>query len=337
MTADREFSTFVRAPANIAWIKYWGKKGPQLPANPSLSLTLKECATETELVATPAKDLAVELFFDGIHQEKFRDKTRQHIELLAALHPRLARFHYLIRTHNTFPHSSGIASSASSSAALGLALSRLLEAHGEVADAGSFARLGSGSACRSLHGGFALWGETPLVKGSSDLHAVDVNAHVHGDFQGTRDTVLIVSRREKELSSRLGHAQMDQHPYAQGRNAQALGNLQRLWKALASGDWASAGEVIENEALSLHALMFAAHPGVVLLEPNTLEIIRLVRMFRAESKLPIYFTIDAGPNVHLLYPASAQLKVEPFIRHELLPFTDQKSGVIWDCAGEGAS
>ncbi len=334
----RPFHTRVRAPANIAWVKYWGKKGPQLPANPSLSMTLRECATVTELEATPAPQLDVELWFAGAREESFERKTRAHLGNLAELYPLLGRFRYKITSDNTFPHSSGIASSASSQAALALALGRLLQAHagGELplTEVGSMARLGSGSACRSLHGGFVAWGESARF-GSSDLHANPINEHVHPDFKQAQDTVLVVSSRQKEVPSRAGHGQMSDHPFAQARFQQAGANFDRLADALQSGDWSVAGEVMEEEALTLHALMLAGRPGYVLLEPNSLEIIRLVRLFRRESGVPLYFTIDAGPNIHLVYPESALPKVGPFVRHELLRFTEQGQGAIWDRVGEG--
>jgi diphosphomevalonate decarboxylase len=329
---SHEFHTLVRAPANIAWVKYWGKKGPQLPANPSLSMTLKECATLTDFTATPAATFQLEFWFEDSPNPAFELKIRHYLEGLFTLHPTLAKFRYKIQSRNTFPHSSGIASSASSYAALALALARLLNADEKTA--GSLARLGSGSACRSLVEGYGVWGETALVPGSSDLHAVTTTAHA--EFSQVRDTVLIVSSREKEVSSRAGHKQMGEHPFKTARYQQANSNFESLWNGLQSGDWSVVGDIIEAEALTLHALMLSQTPGYILLEPNSLEIIRLVRLFRQESKLPVYFTIDAGPNIHLIYPEVAHAKVEPFIRHELLRFTEQGAGAIWDGLGEGA-
>jgi diphosphomevalonate decarboxylase len=332
-----DFRVETTAPANIAWVKYWGKKGPQLPANPSLSLTLSQSRTHTTLEATSASDLRLELWFQGTREEKFEAKTLAFLASLAAELPALGHAHYKITSRNTFPHSSGIASSASSQAALALALGELLtHVSGGVADSqavGSIARLGSGSACRSLHPGIVSWGETPLIKGSSDLHATDVTSHVHANFQGSKDCILIVSSKEKSVSSRAGHGQMTAHPYAQARFAQANAHMSEMWSALVSGDWQKAGDVMEADALSLHALMMTSRPGFVLLEAGSLEIMRLVRLFRQESQVPVYFTIDAGPNMHLIYPHEAHAKVEAFVRHELLRFTENGSGVIWDGMG----
>jgi diphosphomevalonate decarboxylase len=337
-TRGIEFQSEVSAPANIAWVKYWGKKGHQLPANPSLSLTLKESMTHTKLVATPSDQLKVELLFEGNMNLVFNKKIEDYLSFLAQEVPLLNRFTYKIESRNTFPHSSGIASSASSQAALALLLGRLLskasDSELDMRAVGSLARLGSGSACRSLFGGFVSWGETDELIGSSDLFATPLS-DVHDNFKHTRDCILIVSSQEKEVSSRQGHAHMKSHPYASARSQQANLHYSETLQALKSGDWDKAGQIMESDALALHALMMTGTPGFILLEPHSLEIIRLVRLFREASKVPVYFTIDAGPNIHLIYPDSVHVKVEAFVRHELLRLTEKGSGVIWDRLGLG--
>ncbi|MBY0516697.1 MAG: diphosphomevalonate decarboxylase [Bacteriovoracaceae bacterium] len=334
------FSTSVSAPANIAFIKYWGKKGPQLPANPSLSLTLSESRTLTEIDFKLQNKLSVELWFEGKRAESFEKKTLDYLISLSQSIPVLGQYHYKIQSQNTFPHSSGIASSASSQAALALCLSQLMaRATHTGVDwnvASSLARLGSGSACRSLKGSFVVWGETSRVPGSSDEYGLDVTKLIHSSFHNAKDCILISSSKEKEVSSRAGHGQMKEHPFAQSRFVQARENFSQMWDGLLKGDWEKVGELMEVEALTLHALMMTSNPGYILLEPSSLEIIRLVRLFRKESGVPVYFTIDAGPNIHLIYPESAHAKVEPFVRHELIRFTENGNGVIWDQMGLGA-
>lgn len=336
--AQEEFRGKASAPANIAWVKYWGKKGHQLPANPSVSLTLDKCRTHTDLVATPASELSVQLVFEGAEQPAFAEKIKKYLTSLSTELPALARFSYSIRSENTFPHSSGIASSASSQAALALLLGGLLAKNSntelDLPGVGNLARLGSGSACRSLFGGFVSWGTSPALAGSSDEFATQVT-DVHESFLHTRDAILIVSSKEKEVSSRQGHTQMSAHPYAAARVLEAQAHYTATLAALKTGDWERAGEIMEADALSLHALMMTSRPGYILLEPGSLEIIRLVRLFRRESGVPVYFTIDAGPNMHLIYPDEAHAKVEAFVRHELLRHTEQGAGVIWDQLGAG--
>jgi diphosphomevalonate decarboxylase len=324
----------VSAPANIAWVKYWGKKGPQLPANPSLSLTLSASKTETSLRVLPAEELSVELVFEGESRPDFALKTKNYLASLAHELPFISKTQFHIQTRNTFPHSSGIASSASSMAALARAMGELMgKLSGEEVNpqlVGSLARLGSGSACRSLSAGYMMWGEAPYVTGSSDLYAIDVTKKVHPSFLGAKDCIIVVSSREKEVSSRAGHSQMKEHPYAQARIAQAHTHMQSMWEGMQAGDWTRVGEIMEADALALHALMMTSNPGFILLEANSLEIIRLVRMFRRESQVPVYFTIDAGPNIHLIYPPEFQGKVEAFVRHELLRLSENSQSVIWD-------
>jgi len=328
----RPFTLELDAPANIAWVKYWGKLKGQLPTNPSLSMTLQKSTTHMKAIVVPASELAVSVLFEGEERPSFARKIHGVLAKLSADLPVLAKTQWTLITENTFPHSAGIASSASSMAALGAILARFLaELSGEVAtleQASFLARLASGSACRSLYGGFVSWGETPALLGSSDLHATALK--VHENFQHARDAILIVSKEEKEISSSQGHAQMGLHPYAEARYADARAQHTRLLDVLRSGDWTAAGEILEAEALTLHAMMMTSRPGFMLLRPQSLDIIRLVRLFRQDTQVPVYFTIDAGPNIHLIYPDAAAPKVEAFVRHELLPHTVEGKGVIWD-------
>ena len=320
-------SITIEAPANIALIKYWGKKGHQLPANPSLSLTLKHCLTRSTFHFAPAASLEVRLFLDQVEKPAFAQKMKSYLETLKAEIPVLGQLSLTVHTHNTFPHSSGIASSASSQAALGLALTQLLNSGDDLRLASNLARLSSGSACRSLYKGFVSWGESSDLLQGSDLYATSVTDLVHPSLHGLRDAVCIVSSGEKEVSSRAGHSQMKDHPFLEARIAQAKANYTQLLLALKTGDWNRVGEITEAEALTLHAMMMTSNPGYILLSPKSLDVIRLVRAFRASSGVPLYFTIDAGPNMHLLYRDEDMQKVETFIKHELKAYVEN---VLWD-------
>ncbi len=325
------FEVEVSAPANIALIKYWGKKGHQLPANPSLSLTLKDCLTRTKFIFSPASSLEVRLFLDQVEKPNFAYKIKTYLESLQAEFSVFKSLDLTIHTHNTFPHSSGIASSASSQAALGEALVRFFchqtQTHFSESHASHLARLASGSACRSIYKGFVSWGESASLKEGSDLYATPVTELVHPSLHGLRDAVCIVSSGEKEVSSRAGHSQMKDHPFLSARILQAQHNYRELLEALKAGDWHRVGEITEVEALTLHAMMMTSNPGYILLAPKSLDVIRLVRSFRASSGVPLYFTIDAGPNMHLLYRDEDHQKVETFIKHELSIFLEK---VLWD-------
>ena len=132
------------------------------------------------------------------------------------------------------------------------------------------------------------------------------------------DTILIVDQGIKAVSSRAGHKLMAKHPYAQQRFEQANKNFKDLIKAMQEGDDPNFIRIIETEALNLHALMMSSNPGYILLKANTLKIIHRIRAFRELSCTPLCYTLDAGPNVHLLYHEKDKTEVEEFITEELL-------------------
>ena len=186
-----------------------------------------------------------------------------------------------------------------------------------------FSRLASGSAARSVFPKMALWGKTEAYEGSSDEYAVSLADDIHPVFKTFHDSILIVSGETKSVSSRAGHALMEGNPYAPARYAQANENIKNLLAALKSGDLDTFINITESEALQLHALMMCSNPSFILMKPNTLRIIEEVRTFRNETQIPLCFTLDAGPNVHLLYPDNEAEKVENFIKSELLKYCNQ--------------
>jgi diphosphomevalonate decarboxylase len=335
-----------QSPGNIALIKYWGKKGLQLPSNPSVSLTLSQSVTETglEYVFAPSMgNLSLDFFFEGEQKPAFEKRIRRYFEGLIGELPFICHYHFTIRSKNTFPHSAGMASSASAFSALALCLSSMeqqLDEGEENQDeafyrrASELARLGSGSAARSVFGGWVTWGQTSLIPGSSDSFAGPLPGNIHPLFRTLHDSILVVGRDEKEVSSSAGHAMMNGHPYAEARFKQANKNLEKIIEAVRAGDFSAFSETVENEALSLHALMMSSQPGFILLKSPSLEIIRKVRHFRAQTGAKVCFTMDAGPNVHLLYPAEESEKIEKFINEELVAYCVDGM-VIRDRMGEG--
>lgn len=319
-----------RSPSNIAIVKYWGKHGVQLPQNPSLSFTLSSAATDTTLHYAPQKSktpgISVELYLDGARRPDFEKRTVAYFESLVPIYPFLRQLDFRIKTSNSFPHSAGIASSASGMSALALCLvsleERFFAAFAERAaffkKASYLARLGSGSACRSVYGNAAVWGKTDALAGSSDEVAVPVADGLHARFRGYHDDILLISKAEKSVSSRAGHGLMEGNPYAEARYRQAGQRTTELLSVLRTGDVERFGEVAESEALTLHALMMASQPPYLLLEPNTLTAIRKIQDFRTETGHPVHFTLDAGPNIHLLYPHEVAAPVRDFVRGQLL-------------------
>jgi len=336
------------APSNIALVKYWGKKDNQIPANPSISFTLNNCKTITKLAFSkkdtfaPTNGFSFDLLFEGKPKEDFKPKIQKFLERVEVYLPFLKDYHFTIDTQNTFPHSSGIASSASGMAALAMnfmSLERKLNP--EMTDdyfyqkASFLARLGSGSACRSVKGNVVVWGNQANIEGSTDLFGVEFPYTIHQNFKNYQDTILLVDKGEKQVSSTVGHDLMHNHPYAEKRFAQAHENLDILIEIFESGNLEEFIKVVESEALTLHAMMMTSMPYYILMKPNTLQIINAIWKFRNETQIPVCFTLDAGANVHVLYPENVATKVLQFIQDELVVFC-QNSQYICDKIGEGA-
>jgi diphosphomevalonate decarboxylase len=340
------------APSNIALVKYWGKKENQIPANPSVSFTLNNCKTITKLafakkdiltsLNTDSDNFSFDLLFEGQPKEDFKPKIQKFLERIEVYLPFLKEYHFTIDTENTFPHSSGIASSASGMAALAMNFMSLEKAlNPAMTDdyfyqkASLLARLGSGSACRSVKGQVVVWGQQANIKGSSDLYGVEFPNEIHANFTNYQDTILLVDKGEKQVSSTVGHDLMHNHPYAQQRFAQAHNNLDALIAIFKSGDLNEFIKVVESEALTLHAMMMTSMPYFILMKPNTLQIINAIWKFRNETKIPVCFTLDAGANVHVLYPENVSEKVLQFIKNELVGYC-QNGQYICDQIGNGA-
>lgn len=340
------------APSNIALVKYWGKKNNQIPANPSVSFTLKNCKTITELAfskrdQSTSNDNAIsnfsfDLLFEGKLKEDFKPKIEKFFERIEIYLPFLKEYHFSINTQNTFPHSSGIASSASGMAALALNLMSVEKLLNPAMSDNYFfqkasflARLGSGSACRSVKGKVVVWGNHQEFSDSSDLFGVEFPNTIHTNFKNYQDTILLVDKGEKQVSSTVGHDLMHEHPFAEKRFLQAHANLSKLKTVLENGDLQQFIEIVESEALTLHAMMMTSLPYFILMKPNTLQILSTIWKYRNETKIPVCFTLDAGANVHVLYPENVKDQVFQFIKDELVCFC-QNGHYICDEIGDGA-
>lgn len=340
------------APSNIALVKYWGKKDNQIPANPSVSFTLNNCKTITKLAfakkdtstALPISknDFSFDLLFEGQPKKDFKPKIQKFLERIEIYLPFLKDYHFTIDTENTFPHSSGIASSASGMAALAMNLMSLEKVlNPEMTEdyfyqkASLLARLGSGSACRSIKGELVVWGNHANISGSSDLFGVEFPNAIHANFKNFQDTILLVDKGEKQVSSTVGHDLMHNHPFAERRFAQAHENLDALLSIFESGNLDEFIKIVESEALTLHAMMMTSMPYFILMKPNTLEIINAIWKFRNDTKIPVCFTLDAGANVHVLYPNKDKPKVLQFIKDELVGYCQNRQ-YICDEIGNGA-
>ena len=330
-----------KSPSNIALVKYWGKYGRQYPQNPSISFTLSEAHTITQIdyLYREKKDaVSVTFLFEGKENLQFEEKITKYLTSIIDVSPIILNLDLRIESMNSFPHSSGIASSASSMSALAMCLidieSQLNNNSAlDLQKASILSRLASGSACRSVYEKIAVWGESEFVEGSSNDYAIPYIDTINPIFHNFHDDILIISADEKSVSSRAGHALMDNNPYADSRFKQANEHLEQLIKSMQSGDLESFGSIVEKEALTLHALMMASSPPYILMEPNTLLAINQIQRFRKESKVPVYFTLDAGPNIHLLYPHKFVHEVG-ILKEKLIDYcVDDR--IIKDCVGNG--
>lgn len=325
-------------PSNIALIKYWGKYDQQIPANPSISYTLNHCKTNTSMEFLADEPFSVQTFLAGNEELKFAEKIEKYFKNIEQYLPWILKGKYIIRTENTFPHSSGIASSASGFGAIAKCLMKLDEAFtGKASEeetlrkASFLARLGSGSACRSLYSGLVVWGVTDQVVDSSDLFAVQYpDPEIHDVFKNFNDWVLLIHEGQKSVSSTVGHGLMNTNPYAERRFQEARENFVPMKEILKNGDIEGFIKLVEHEALTLHAMMMMSDPAFILMKTGTLEVINKIWDFRKETGLPLFFTLDAGANVHLLFPGNgSEEKIKGFIEAELLQHT-QKNGVVKD-------
>lgn len=328
-----------RCPSNIALVKYWGKKAGQIPGNPSISFTLSSAYTQTRLEAYPHQKSGLEFYLDQQREPRFETKIQSFFKSLREEIHFLNQLYFKIYSHNSFPHSAGIASSASAMGALALCLSELEEKfteqrqHNFIRRASFLGRLGSGSASRSLIPQIALWGKHADIVQSSDQYAVglhEVDPRMHRFY----DYILIIDSQPKAVSSSAGHQLMEQHIYADRRYNQANENINRLLIAMKEYDLEQFIEIVEEEAMTLHALMMCSRPGYLLMRPNTLQVIQSIREYRKNTGIPIAFTLDAGPNVHVLFPAEFLPQAEALINQELLQYCEDRH-FIKDKVGMG--
>lgn len=282
-----------QAPANIAFIKYWGKQRQNLniPFSDSISMNLSECFTRTQV------EFDENLKNDSLtinNQPATEKETRRvsdfldHIRKLAGMN-----FRARIKSENSFPKGTGIASSASAFAALALAGSRAAGLDLKPEELSALARLGSGSACRSIPDGFAWWRQ------GADHQTSYATQLAPPDYWDLRDLVVILHTQEKKVGSTQGHDFAASSPFFAKRLELLPQRIDRLRQAFFKKDISEFGPLLEEEALELHIIAMTSNPKIFYLEPKTWELMGEVKKWRQEN-LPIYFTLDAGPNLHLI-------------------------------------
>jgi diphosphomevalonate decarboxylase len=291
------------ACANIAFIKYWGKRDVKLnlPANSSLSMNLDRLTTVTTVEFSPDYDDDLVILDGREERGEARRRIVAHLDRVRAMAGLQDRARVISK--NSFPTGVGLASSASGFAALSLAASRAAGLELSQRELSILARFGSGSACRSIPGGFSEW---TTGTSSEDSFARQIAPPEHWDL---RDVIAIVSRTKKRVGSTEGHSLAPTSHLYQARVASVRDRLPKVKAALLERDLATLGPLIEEDAISMHAVMMTSRPPIYYWLPSTVRLIREVQDWRAEG-LEVYFTLDAGPNVHLICQAVDEPEVE---------------------------
>lgn len=292
------YSALAQAHPNIAFIKYWGNRDDalRLPANGSISMNLSGLWTRTRV--TFRDDLPDDtLVLNGQPQHGAAlERVRQVLDLVRAM----AGLHLpaAVESTNNFPTGAGIASSASAFAALAVAASAAAGLSLDEAALSRLARRGSGSACRSVPGGFVEW-----LPGTSDAdsYAISLAPPEHWLLY---DCIAVVSTTHKPVGSTQGHALAKTSPLQAARVADAPRRLALCRQAIQQRDFEALAAVIEQDAHLMHAVMQTSTPPLLYWEPATLAVMHEVHRLRAQG-IPAAYTIDAGPNVHVICPAEA--------------------------------
>lgn len=283
------------AGANIAFVKYWGNLNDELriPMNGSISMTLDNARTTTSVQFESGLAADVFVLNERIAEEAARKRVSQHLDRIRELANVTARARVV--SQNSFPTGVGIASSASGFAALTTAAAGALDLKLQRTELSRLARLGSGSACRSIHGGFVEW-----LAGTKhdESYAVSL-APAH--YWELVDIVAIISREHKPVSSTAGHTLAHTSPFYQQRLETIEQTLDDVRQAILSRDFHRLGRLMEREAIQLHVASMTSEPAVLYWRGGTVNVMHALRSIRSEDPgLTGYFTMDAGANVHII-------------------------------------
>jgi len=317
----------VEAPSNIALIKYWGAKDLDraIPYAPSLSMTLRKCRTRTTVEFREGDDRPDKVFVAAETgslqpaEDDFRGPVVRHLDRLREWADRKGSFR--VATRNSFPSAAGIASSASGFAALTLAAAHALGQDPDPTKSSVLARRsGSGSAARSVWGGYVLW---PC---GDDAAAAQLFPADHWDL---RDVVAVVDTEAKAVSSREGHRRAPTSPFFETRLDHLGERLGTVRTALRDRDMAQLGTAVEREGIELHLIAMSSRPPIFYWQPATLAVLEAVREIRDDGGTA-YATMDAGANVHVICPADEEPQVA-----ERLDERPEVQRTIRDGVGDG--
>jgi diphosphomevalonate decarboxylase len=281
------------APSNIAFIKYWGKKDDELrlPTNSSISMNLSNLTTTTT-VEFDKKYKKDEMTLNGkiptLLQKKRVIKHLDRIRKLANLKDKAK-----VVSENNFPTATGLSSSASGFAALTVAATNAAGLKMSEKELSILARLGSGSACRSIPDGFTIWHE------GYDNGTSYASSLFPSDYWNICDVIAVLDNKEKEIPTSQSQKFAFTSPFFKERLKNLDKKIREFKQCLKEKNFTKFGEIIENEALELHTIIITSTPSFIYLFPQTLSLIKSVRTWRKEG-LEVYFTINTGHNVHII-------------------------------------
>ncbi len=292
-TAEMPQKTTCISCSNIAFIKYWGNRDAmrRVPLNDSVSMNLDH-ATTTTTVEFDAQLNDDDVVIGGAEANQVAcQRVVAHLDRVRALAHIETKAR--VQSQNSFPVGVGIASSASAFAALSLAATRAADLELNQRDLSMLARQGSGSACRSVPAGFVEW---IAGSGSEDSYAVSIAPPEHWDL---RDVIAVVSTEEKQIGSTAGHAAAQTSHFLSERLRALSPRFHNVRRAILAKDLALLGPAIEQDAIELHFVAMTSVPPIFYWSPAMVRVIQSMQRWRADG-LSVYFTLDAGPNVHLI-------------------------------------
>ncbi|MFW5714121.1 MAG: diphosphomevalonate decarboxylase [Brevefilum sp.] len=286
------------AHPNIAFIKYWGLKDEQrrIPANDSISMNIGCLSTQTSVVFdSQLKADSLILNEEAItgkgltRVQHFLDRVR----LMAG-----EKLYARVESENNFPTGAGIASSASAFSALALAATAALDLNLNEKELSSLARYGSGSACRSIPGGFVEW---RTDQKTNESYAVSIAPADHWELA---DCIAILSKGHKPVGSEAGMSRADTSPFQAARVRDAERRMKLCRQAILDKDFETLAHVTELDSNLMHAVMMTSDPPLFYWHPQSLAIMKAVKNWQSTG-LPVTYTLDAGPNVHVICLKSA--------------------------------
>lgn len=308
----------IKSPANIAFIKYWGQRDENLvlPFNDSFSMNLSGCYTILEIEKKENSETQ-ELYIQNYQEKESKKADEKSLEIVINFYQKAKEFlkvrddfGFIIKSANSFPKKAGIASSASFFSGLALGFSELFKVDLEEKQLSILARIsGSGSACRSIPDGFVWWNRG---KNSQTSYAKTIASC---SFWDLTDLILILSKEEKKVSSQEGHKGATTSPFFRFRLIELERRVKEIKKAFLAKDFSYFGRLIEEEAISMHAVMMTQNPPLYFWSGKTIEIIKKTIELRKQG-IEVYFTIDAGENVHIICQKKDEEKAYQYFKKQ---------------------